>query len=200
MKTTLLSLLFGLLTIAACQKIELPTTSEDTEEEKNEEYQEPSGEEDESNAEEEESKDEEPKDEEVENNDDYEFLKLLPKDTVSVATALTYPIDTAVIVRGYIVGYVSGTSMKSAVFGIPPSKANTNTLLADDPNETDHTLCLPVRLPLGTSLEVRENLNLYDHPENYKRPIVIYGWVKNYLRKTGIYYIYDYKWSDEDTR
>jgi hypothetical protein len=116
---------------------------------------------------------------------------------VSVGDALRFTGEQEAIVSGYIVGYVAGTSISKAVFGLPTSGSNTNMLLADTPDETDVTRCMAVRLPTGGALAIRESLNLYDHPEYLHRKIFIDGFLKTYFKKMGIYNIYDY-WMEEE--
>ena len=56
-------------------------------------------------------------------------------DTLSVAQAQRCPNDTLILVEGYIVGYINGTSMTSgATFSLPKSSPNSNMLLADAPD------------------------------------------------------------------
>ncbi len=120
-------------------------------------------------------------------------------DVQSVEWALACSPEQDIVVKGYIVGYVNGTAMSAAVFGIPEEKANTNMLLADSKEETDPGKCLPVRLDKGTSSAVgmREELNLYDHPEYFRRLVVIEGWLSTYFRRNGIRDIYGYAWAEE---
>ena len=69
-------------------------------------------------------------------------------------------------VKGYIVGYVEGMSIDGATFGASGENvSNTNLMIADDVNETDHTKCLVIQLP---SDNVRNALNLKENPENLR--------------------------------
>jgi len=111
--------------------------------------------------------------------------------------ALQAAEGTEAEVRGYIVGYVNGTAISRAVFGVPKAEANTNMLLADSPTETDYKKVFPVALSKSDGW--REELNLYDFPEYYLRPIQVSGLLEPYFKVMGIREIYDYKWlSDED--
>lgn len=49
-------------------------------------------------------------------------------DTLSIMEALSLPknkIDTEVILKGYIVGYIKGTGLNSATFALPKNAPNT---------------------------------------------------------------------------
>lgn len=145
--------------------------------------------------------DEESKNDTIDSTDiDNDKTDVIPAgtDTLTVAEVLSDTTTRYVLVRGYIVGYCSTTSNTSVVFGIAATSANTNMLLADSPDETDVNNCLPVFL---TKDARRDSLNLYDHPENYKRRIVVYGRASHpYFESVGIKTITDYSWcTDEST-
>lgn len=66
---------------------------------------------------------------------------------LTVGEAMLMAADgSEVVIKGYIAGYVT-TSMNYPLFSIPDDKPNTNMLLSDNPNEYDETCCLPVELP-----------------------------------------------------
>lgn len=66
---------------------------------------------------------------------------------LTVGEAMLMAADgSEVVIKGYIVGYTT-SSMNNVVFSIPDDKPNTNMLLSDNPNEYDETCCLPVELP-----------------------------------------------------
>jgi hypothetical protein len=79
-----------------------------------------------------------------------------------------YDIEDA-WVKGYIVGWISGSSYPTGGRFTSNSAGNTNLLLADSIFETDPVHCIPIQLP-NNSL-VRKELNLSDHPQNWKRHI-----------------------------
>lgn len=116
-------------------------------------------------------------------------------DTLSVAQVQFCPNDTTVLLKGYIVGYIDGTSITSgSTFSLPETAANPNMLLADTPYETDYLRCIPVKLENSTSYGFRAALNLYDHPENFQRPLVLLGWVGTYFRTKGLTRVVDFQW------
>lgn len=86
-------------------------------------------------------------------------------------------------VKGYIVGYVDKASLaEGSVFGIP-SSAETEVLLADNPDETDPANVLPVQLPVG---DVRTALELYANPGNLKKEVLLYGSLETYFGTIGM--------------
>lgn len=116
-------------------------------------------------------------------------------DTLSIMEALSLPknkIDTEVILKGYIVGYIKGTGLNSATFALPENAPNTNMLLADSPQEKLAANCLPVALPKGGSMTIREKLNLFYHPQFLHKRIAIYGAITTYFNVNGIKNIWDY--------
>lgn len=112
-------------------------------------------------------------------------------DVWSVVQAMTLGEDEFVWVKGYIIGYAKATSRSSLTFACPTEKPNTNMFIADRPEETDRERCMAVRLTeSGTNL--RSKLNLFDHPEFFRQPILIMGQTGTYFGATGIKTIYEY--------
>ena len=107
----------------------------------------------------------------------------LPSDTLTVAEAQSATLDSAVVVKGYIVGYVPGTQLSSAYFNAP-SAENTNILLADDVNETNPQNCLPVQLTKDS--EARAFFNLTVHPERFHQYVVVKGTLAEYFKVRGV--------------
>ena len=104
---------------------------------------------------------------------------------LTVGEAMLMAADgSEVIIKGYIVGYTT-TSMNNVVFSIPDDKPNTNMLLSDTPDEFDELCCLPVELPT-TGRNLRDLLNLYDHPEYFNQYIAIQGMLTTYFRVVGL--------------
>ena len=110
-------------------------------------------------------------------------------DTLTISEAFQMTAGR-VCVKGYIVGYVSGSTMRGAVLGLPDAP-NTSMLIADNPYETDPLVCMPVRLEADT---YRPVLNLYDHPDYYRRLIGLSGQIELYYGLPGIRDIEDYNW------
>ncbi|GAY30402.1 hypothetical protein IMSAGC014_01120 [Bacteroidaceae bacterium] len=117
-------------------------------------------------------------------------------DTLLPSQVLKCQTDTFICVSGYIVGYIRGTSLTHAIFGIPNDAPNSNMLLADRPSETSITNCLVVELSKNNDEVPREIINLYDHPRNYKKRIILIGYVTEYFRTIGLKNLYSYEWAD----
>ncbi len=91
--------------------------------------------------------------------------------------------STAATLRGHIVGYAqSSFSAKGVSFSAQNCEVNTNIVLADDPDETDYTFCIPVQLPAGNC---RDELNLRDNPDNLGRYVELVGKVEQYFAVPG---------------
>ena len=118
------------------------------------------------------------------------YKKVAPSVEGSVADALECYVDgeeIPAVVTGYIVGYVSGTSLgtngANCVFSASGEIVNTNLLLADDADETDYTKCLVVQLPDNG---VRGALNLQDCPNNLKKRVVLTATLVKYFGVAGL--------------
>ena len=115
----------------------------------------------------------------------------------SIAEAQALRNTRGVWVEGYIVGIVSG-SMKNGCNYSQEATTQSNILLADTfptGNENDYQFCHPVELPNG-SIE-REELNLYDNPDNYHRKVRILGDITLYYSTIGIKKIADYIFTED---
>lgn len=86
-----------------------------------------------------------------------------------VLTARDHAGESGVWVQGYIVGVATNT--RKVAFA-PPFSKNTNLVLGTRASTTDLEHCLSVELPAG---ELRDALNLKDHPELLGRGIYIRG-------------------------
>lgn len=116
----------------------------------------------------------------------------------SIGEALTLGRGKNVWVEGYIVGCVSG-SMKNGCDYSAMATTTSNILLADTfptGDEYDYLYCMPVELP-SNSLE-RDELNLYDNPDNYHRKLRIEGDITLYYKVPGIKEVNDYIFENEN--
>jgi hypothetical protein len=96
-------------------------------------------------------------------------------------------------VEGYIVGYISGKSMKKSIFSTDEAETN-NIILAAAPGVTEYARCIPVKLyggPAGSN-DVARQLNLQEHPELYKKKVRIAGRVDEYMRVMGLMDVYQF--------
>jgi hypothetical protein len=88
-------------------------------------------------------------------------------------------------VKGYIVGYYSGTSYSSFVNNADSVTKNTNIALASSATETDPAKTFPVSLSAGSAIK-KDVLNLQTHPENLSKEILIKGDLESYFGTVGI--------------
>lgn len=103
-------------------------------------------------------------------------------DTISVTEALTTGNDsTYYTIVGYIVGYAN-RGHKGFVLDLP-SESMACILLADKKNNTDHLLPINIGSP---NTESRKILDLYTHPENLGRKIMVGGYLEKYYGVHGI--------------
>lgn len=123
-------------------------------------------------------------------------------DTLLPSQALGVTEGMHIIVKGYIVGYINGTSLSKVVLGIPSKGQNTNMILADSPSATKDDPLMPIQLKATGTGATRPELNLYDNPDIYKRLIIISGYTETYFGVTGIKEITSYEfpsYGDEES-
>ena len=72
---------------------------------------------------------------------------------------------------------------ETATFGVP-EKQETEILIADSPEETDYTKCVPVQLPKG---DFRDGLDIFTNQGAILgEKVVIYGSIEKYFGVCGI--------------
>lgn len=107
----------------------------------------------------------------------------------SVPEARNHVGEDEVWVYGYIVG---GDLSSSKCSFTPPFTSRTNLVVASKSSCTDKSACLSVQLSSG---DVRDALNLVDHPENLGRQIFVKGEiVGSYYGITGVQNIKEWQW------
>lgn len=110
-------------------------------------------------------------------------------DAISVILAKSHIGEQGVWVQGYIAGLSRSSS--SSEFQSPFS-SNTNLLLSPTANNTDRESCIAVELPKG---EIRDALNLKDHPGFLNRRICIKGNIEeSYFGLVGLKKVSAYEW------
>lgn len=107
-------------------------------------------------------------------------------DTLTIAQAQRCIPGQYVMIKGYVVGYVDGTTMSKAVFGAPTQKANTNIILADSRVENDYKKCLPVQLKTGSDEQMEYNLLAF--PQQLGMSVFVQGEVTTYFKVNGFKY------------
>jgi len=91
--------------------------------------------------------------------------------------------------KGWVAGYILGSAVTGPKVGT--TAANTSLALADDMEGTN---IIAVQLPAN---EVREALNVVDHPENIGLRVKIYGSLQSYFGGAGVKSTSDYEFIDE---
>lgn len=91
-------------------------------------------------------------------------------------------------VTGYIVGYVSSTTLSENTVRFTADGAPaTNILIADTPDPSSCDECMPIQLKTGTTyISARLALNLSDNPSNLGRKILAKGIVRKYFGTVGL--------------
>ena len=110
-------------------------------------------------------------------------------DTITVGQFLAATSAKLTYVKGYIVGCCD-RSIKKADFS-EPFVSGSNLLLADSPEERDTTKVMSVELKSNS--EIREMLDLTEHPEMQGRKILVAGYPSIYLGIPGLKDIKDFK-------
>ncbi len=101
----------------------------------------------------------------------------------SIAQAISKQGEKGVYVKGYIIGAAgNGPSLIES--------SGTNIMLAESMDETDVAKMIPVELPKGN---VREALNLAQHPENKGKLVVLKGNLTKYFGAPGLKSVKEYK-------
>lgn len=101
----------------------------------------------------------------------------------SVSAAQAAGDKTGAYMKGYIVGFVSGQVYADGATFSAEGAVASNVLLADSPNETDASKCMPIQLPTGA---VRTALNLKDNAGNLKKEVTLYGDLTKYFGQAGL--------------
>ena len=106
------------------------------------------------------------------------------KSPYNVTAAKDAGEKTGVYVKGYIVGFVNGQVYADGATFSAECNVASNVLLADSPNETDASKCMPIQLPAGSA--VRTALNLQNNASNLKKEVTLYGDLAKYFGQAGL--------------
>lgn len=93
---------------------------------------------------------------------------------------------------GWAIGYIVGSSNGKSASEFTPGADNasgTNIFIANTPDETDYTKCVPVQLPVG---DVRTALNLASNPGLVGMKVSLYGSFEKYFGQPGIKTVTEY--------
>lgn len=107
----------------------------------------------------------------------------------SVGEVPAHTGESGVWVYGYIVG---GDLSSTKCSFSPPFSSRTNLVLAAKSSVTDRSACISVQLAKG---DIRDALNLVDHPENLGRQVYLKGdIVAAYYGLPGLQALSDFEW------
>lgn len=95
----------------------------------------------------------------------------------------------------WVYGYIVGGDLSSSKCSFdPPFSSKTNIVLATRSSCRDRSECISVQLSKG---DIREELNLVDHPENLGREVMLLGdIVPAYYGLPGVQAILEYCWKE----
>lgn len=104
-------------------------------------------------------------------------------DPYNVAYGITFNSGVNKWVEGYIIGVMETDEDPFAPNFDGPWRTNSNLILSDSPDETNHNNCLIVQLPIGP---IREALNLNANPDNKGKLVKVLGNLESYFSQAGI--------------
>jgi hypothetical protein len=95
----------------------------------------------------------------------------------------------------WVYGYIVGGDLSSSKASFKgPFSSRTNVVIAARAGTKDREACLSVQLQKG---EIRDALNLVDHPENLGRAVFLQGdIVASYYGLPGLQNLTDFRWKD----
>lgn len=112
----------------------------------------------------------------------FTFKNIITLENVSVAEAIAAYKSGDIISDGAtVIGYIVGTKNDGLT---SEALVKTNLLLADNPDEENIELCLPVELP--DKGDIRNALNLVENKGNYKKKVVLTGNIETYFEGAGL--------------
>lgn len=103
----------------------------------------------------------------------------------SITKAQLVGEERNVWVKGYIVGYYTGTTIKSFgnSFASSDNIRETCIALAESPDEDNWENTFPVALKTG---DMRDNLNLNDNKDMMGREVMVRGYISEYYKTIGL--------------
>lgn len=121
---------------------------------------------------------------EIKSPDDVDLVGTGTKeDPYNVATAQMKQDGSVAWVQGYIVGVMETNVDPFTANFAAPFSTSSNLMIADTPDEQKAKNCVIVQLPFGA---IRTALNLVDHADNLKRPVILQGTLTSYFSAAGL--------------
>lgn len=113
-------------------------------------------------------------------------------DPYSATKAMSVQDESSAWVHGYIVGAAQATTIvtNNDVQWEPPftvaGPSGVTVMIANNPEEHNINNCLAVYLPSNNPYEIRQLVNLVDHPENLYKMLKVKGQLKNQYGWPGL--------------
>ncbi len=113
-------------------------------------------------------------------------------DPYDIASAVNIQDESEAWVQGYIVGAAKSTTIvtNDDILWEPPfgNEAITKAavVIANNPDERNISNCLVVYMPNNNPYEIRQKVNLVDHPENLHKMLKVNGYLKNQYGWPGL--------------
>lgn len=121
---------------------------------------------------------------EIKSPDDVDMVGTGTKeDPYNVTTAQMKQDGSVAWVQGYIVGVMETNVDPFTANFVAPFSTNSNLMISDNPDEDKSKNCLMVQLPAG---DIRTVLNLVDHADNLKQPVILQGTLTSYFSAAGL--------------
>jgi hypothetical protein len=121
---------------------------------------------------------------EIKSPDDVDLVGTGTKeDPYNVATAQMKQDGSVAWVQGYIVGVMETNVDPFTANFAAPFSTSSNLMIADNPDEQKAKNCVIVQLPFGA---IRTALNLVDHADNLKQPVILQGTLTSYFSAAGL--------------
>ena len=121
---------------------------------------------------------------EIKSPDDVDLVGTGTKeDPYNIATAQMKQDGSVAWVQGYIVGVMETNVDPFTANFAAPFSTSSNLMIADNPDEQKAKNCVIVQLPFGA---IRTALNLVDHADNLKQPVILQGTLTSYFSAAGL--------------
>lgn len=121
---------------------------------------------------------------EIKSPDDVDMMGTGTKeDPYNVAAAQMKQDGSVAWVQGYIVGVMETNVDPFTANFVAPFATSSNLMISDNPEENKSKNCLMVQLPVG---DIRTVLNLVDHADNLKQPVILQGTLTSYFGAAGL--------------
>ena len=88
-------------------------------------------------------------------------------------------------IKGYVVGYYSGTNINSFVSNVANVTKDSNIALAFSPTESNKDNTFPIQISASPAA-LKSNINLINNPSNFQKEVLLKGDIETYFGATGL--------------